>query len=88
MLIISEVLYRPVFNIIVLFLGLFGGSLGWAIVCMTIVVRLLLIKPSLAGANMQQSMGGLQPKMQAIQEKYKDDPKKLSDETMKLLKKE
>jgi membrane protein insertase Oxa1/YidC/SpoIIIJ len=49
MLIVSEVLYRPVFNIIVMFLGLFGGNLGRAIICMTIVVRLLLIKPSLAG---------------------------------------
>lgn len=55
---------------------------------MTIVVRLLLIKPSLAGAQMQQSMGGLQPKMQEVQEKYKDDPKKLSEETMKILKKD
>lgn len=88
MLIVSEVLYRPVFNIIVMFLGLFGGNLGRAIICMTIVVRLLLIKPSLAGAQMQQSMGGLQPKMQEVQEKYKDDPKKLSEETMKILKKD
>jgi YidC/Oxa1 family membrane protein insertase len=87
-LIVSEILYRPVFNIIVVFLGLFGANLGWAIVCMTIVVRLLLLKPSMAGAQMQQSMGGLQPKMQEVQEKYKDDPKKLSEETMKLLKKE
>jgi YidC/Oxa1 family membrane protein insertase len=88
MLIVSEVLYRPVFNIIVVFLGLFAGNLGWAIVCMTIVVRLLLLKPSMAGAKMQQSMGWLQPKMQEAQEKYKDDPKKLSEETMKILKKE
>ena len=55
---------------------------------MTLVIRLLLLKPSLAGANMQQSMGSLQPKMQAVQEKYKDDPKKLSEETMKILKKD
>ena len=37
---------------------------------------------------MQQSMGDIQPKMQELQEKYKDDPKKLSEETMKLLKKD
>lgn len=88
MLIVSEILYRPVFNIIVMFLGLFAGNLGRAIICMTIVVRLLLLKPSMAGAQMQQSMGWLQPKMQEAQEKYKDDPKKLSEETMKILKKE
>jgi YidC/Oxa1 family membrane protein insertase len=55
---------------------------------MTLVVRLILIKPSLKGTEMQKSMGGLQPKMQEIQEKYKDNPEKLSSEMMSLLKKE
>lgn len=31
-------------------------------------------------------MSDLQPKLQEIQEKYKDDPKKLSQETMKVFK--
>jgi len=30
----------------------------------------------------------MQPKLQEIQEKYKDDPSKLSQETMKVFKKE
>lgn len=88
MLIISEALYRPVYNIIVVFLEIFQGNLWWAIIFMTLVVRLILIKPSLKGTEMQKSMGWLQPKMQEIQEKYKDDPEKLSSEMMSLLKKE
>lgn len=35
---------------------------------------------------MQKSMGDLQPKLQEIQEKYKDDPEKVASETMKLFK--
>jgi membrane protein insertase Oxa1/YidC/SpoIIIJ len=35
---------------------------------------------------MQQQMGDLQPKMQAIQEKHKDDQAKQSEEMMNLLK--
>ena len=35
---------------------------------------------------MQSQMGDMQPKMQHIQEKYKDDPKKMQEEMMKLLK--
>jgi membrane protein insertase Oxa1/YidC/SpoIIIJ len=31
-------------------------------------------------------MADLQPKIQEIQEKYKDDPKRLSEETMKIFK--
>lgn len=81
-------MYRPVFNLLIVFLALFGGNLGIAIVLLTLVVRLLLLKNSVAGANMSKGMSNIQPKMQEIQEKYKDDPKKLSEETMKLLKKE
>lgn len=84
----AEFMYRPVFNLLIVFLALFGGNLGIAIVLLTLVVRLLLLKNSVAGANMSKGMSNIQPKMQEIQEKYKDDPKKLSEETMKLLKKE
>jgi membrane protein insertase Oxa1/YidC/SpoIIIJ len=37
---------------------------------------------------MQSQMNGLQPKMQELQEKHKDDPEKLSKEMMDLLKKD
>lgn len=84
----SEILHRPIFNILVLFLAIFGGNMGIAIVLLTLLVRLLLLRNSLAGANMSKGMSNMQPKMEALQEKYKDDPKKLSEETMKLLKKE
>jgi YidC/Oxa1 family membrane protein insertase len=85
---LSEVLYRPLYNLIVIFLQVFDANLGLAIIALTVVIRLLLLKPSMAGNQMQQSMWSIQPKMQELQEKYKDDPKKLSEETMKLLKKD
>lgn len=37
---------------------------------------------------MQSQMSDLQPKIQEIQEKYKDDPEQLSKKTMELLKKD
>jgi len=82
----TEILYRPTFNILVIFLTIFGGNLGIAIVLLTVLVRSLMIKTTLAGNDMQKGMGALQPKLAEIQEKYKDDPKKLSAETMKLFK--
>ena len=84
----AEFLYRPIFNLLVVFLAIFGGNMGVAIVLLTLLVRLLLLRNSMAGANMSKGMSSIQPKMEEIQEKYKDDPKKLSEETMKLLKKE
>ena len=85
-LLIVEILYRPIFNILVIFLAIFGGNLGIAIILLTITVRLLMIKQTLAGNDMQKGMSNLQPKLNEIQEKYKDDPKKLSEETMKVFK--
>jgi len=82
----TEILYRPIFNILAVFLSIFGGNLGIAIVLLTVLIRLLMIKTTLAGNDMQKGMGALQPKLTEIQEKYKDDPKKLSEETMKVFK--
>lgn len=84
----TELLERPIFNLLILFLAIFGGNMGVAIILLTLLIRLLLLKNSLAGANMSKGMSNIQPQMEKLQEKYKDDPKKLSEETMKLLKKE
>ncbi|MEI7563716.1 MAG: YidC/Oxa1 family membrane protein insertase, partial [bacterium] len=57
-----------------------------AIILLTLIVRFAMIKTTLAGNDMQKGMGALQPKLAEIQEKYKDDPKKVSAETMKVFK--
>ena len=82
----TEILYRPIFNILAIFLAVFGGNLGIAVILLTITIRLLMVKQTLAGNDMQKGMWALQPKLNEIQEKYKDDPKKLSEETMKVFK--
>ena len=82
----TEILYRPIFNILAIFLAIFGGNLGIAIILLTITIRLFMVKQTLAGNDMQKGMWALQPKLNEIQEKYKDDPKKLSAETMKVFK--
>lgn len=58
-----------------------------AIITLTLIVRLLLVKQATAGIKMQGELTNMQPKMQEIQEKYKDDPKRMSSEMMQLLKK-
>ena len=85
-LLFTQILYRPIFNLLVVFLAIFGGNLGIAIILLTVVIRLLMIKQTLAGNDMQKGMGALQPKLAEIQEKYKDDPKRVSAETMKVFK--
>gem|GEM_PF-3054917 len=55
-LLFTEILYRPIFNILVLFLGAFGANLGLAIVLLTVLVRLLMIKQTSVGNDMQKGM--------------------------------
>lgn len=85
-LLFMEILYRPIFNLMVVFLAIFGGNLGIAIILLTVITRLAMIKQTSIWNDMQKGMGDLQPKLQEIQEKYKDDPKQLSAETMKVFK--
>ncbi|MDR0369017.1 MAG: YidC/Oxa1 family membrane protein insertase [Candidatus Peribacteria bacterium] len=84
----TQILYRPIFNILIIFLAIFGGNLGIAIVLLTLLVRGLMFKSSAAGANMQSGMSNLQPKIEELQKKYENNPQKLSEETMKLFKTE
>lgn len=82
-----EIIKRPIFNLLLVLLSVFGGNLGWAIICLTLIIRLLLVKSAMAATKMQGQMGDFQPKMQEIQEKHKDDPQRMSSEMMNLFKK-
>lgn len=82
----DEIVYRPIFNTLVLLLELFKWNLWWAVVGLTLLVKFLLLKPTLAWNNMQKWMWDIQPRLKEIQEQYKDDPERMSSESMKLLK--
>ena len=53
---------------------------------MTIVIRILLLAPSLKAIKATTKLQTLQPKMNELKEKHKDDAKKMNEETMKLYK--
>ncbi len=84
----TQLLMRPIFNLLVVFLAIFGWNLWIAVILLTLTIRLLMINLTSAWNQMQHGMWDMQPKLQEIQEKYKDDPSKLSQETMKVFKKE
>jgi len=82
-----EIVKRPIFNILIVLLAIFGGNLGVAIILLTLIIRLLLVKSAMAATDMQKGMADFQPKMQEIQEKHKDDPSRMSSEMMGMFKK-
>lgn len=85
-ILLNEIIYRPIFNLLIIFLVIFQWNLWLAIIALTIAVKIILLKPTLMWNDMQKHMTNIQPKLQEIQDKYKNDPKKLSEETLKILK--
>lgn len=62
------------------------GNYGVAIILTTLLIKLILFPLSLKQEKSMQKMKELQPEIEAIQKKYKDDKTKLNEETAKLYK--
>ncbi|MBO0745492.1 MAG: membrane protein insertase YidC, partial [Candidatus Dormibacteraeota bacterium] len=63
-----------------------GGSWGWSIVLLTVLVRAVLLPLTLKQFHSMQRMQALQPELKAIQNKYKDDKQRQQQEVMKFYK--
>ncbi len=77
---INRWIIRPLFN----FLSSFLGSMGIAIILLTLIVKILLFPLTYKMLHSQAKMGALKPKMASLKEKFKDDQQKQQMETMKL----
>lgn len=62
----------------------FGGHYGFAILLLTIIVRTLILPLTLKQYRSSKAMQAIQPQMAEIKKKYKDNPQKQQEETMKL----
>ena len=81
-----SILARPLFWILKFFYG-FLGNYGWAIVLLTIVIRVPFIPLLNKSQKSMKKMQEIQPKLTELREKYKKDPQKLQKETMEMYKK-
>jgi len=87
-LILKTILYKPLFNALIFLVFLMPGhSVGLAIIILTIIIRLILLPSSMSATRQQKRMRDLQPEIQALQAKYKDDKQKQSQELMAFYKK-
>ena len=64
------------------------GNWGWAIILLTIVIKALFYPLSAASYRSMGKMRKLQPRLQTLKERYKDDRQKFQMEMMALYKKE
>lgn len=66
----------------------FVGNWGWSIVLVTVLIKLAFYRLSAASYKSMAGMRKLQPKLQALRERYGDDKAKISQATMELYKQE
>jgi YidC/Oxa1 family membrane protein insertase len=65
-----------------------GRDFGIAIICLTLIIRLILYPISIKAVNSQRGLQKLQPKIQEVQKKHKDDKEKQAKEILELYKTE
>jgi YidC/Oxa1 family membrane protein insertase len=63
-----------------------GVSWGWSIVLTTLFLKIIFLPLTLSASKSAKRMQKIQPEMQAVREKYKDNPQKLQQATMELFK--
>ncbi|HHO70131.1 MAG TPA: membrane protein insertase YidC [Halothiobacillus sp.] len=78
---------KPIFWLLKVFYD-FVGNWGWAIVMVTVVIKLIFWWPSAVSYRSMAKMRALTPKLKSLKERYAEDRQKLSQEMMKLYQKE
>lgn len=81
-----SILARPLFWILKFFYR-FMGNYGWAIVLLTIITRLPFIPIINKGQKAMKRLQEIQPRINELREKYKNDPQRLQKEMMEIYKK-
>ncbi len=83
------ILYQPLFNLLVFFYNIVPGhEIGLAIILLTLFVKIILWPFFAQSIKAQASMQAIQPKIEELKEKYKDNKEKLGPALMELYKKE
>jgi YidC/Oxa1 family membrane protein insertase len=80
----------PIEDLLTAVLEFFHASVGlhwaWAIVALTVAVRMLLVPLTVRQIHSMQNLQAYAPEMKEIQRKYKHDRQKLNEELMKFYK--
>ncbi len=86
-LLFRAIVSKPLFNLLVFLTKILPThSFGWAIVIMTLIVRLALFLPNQKAMKSQRELQKLQPKLADLKAKHKGNQQMIAMETMKLYK--
>ena len=78
---------KPLFQLLD-FIHTYTGNWGWAIIVLTLIIKTVFFYLSAVSYRSMAKMRKVGPKMQALKDRFGDDRQKMSQEMMKLYKKE
>ena len=82
-------LYQPLLNaLIFIYQNIPGHDFGLAVILLTVLIRIIFYPLMVKSIRSQKILSELQPKIQEIQQKYKEDKQRQSKEMMTLYQKE
>lgn len=82
----NTVIFYPIMNGLLVLYSLFGNNLGWAIIALTALLKLVLFPFTRSQLDSSKKLKIIQPRLEKIQKKYKRNPQKLQEEQVKLYK--
>jgi YidC/Oxa1 family membrane protein insertase len=84
----TGLIYTPIYNLVIWLIKLFNWSFWWAIIWITLILKLLLLRPQQKMMVSQRRIQEIQPKIKEIQEQYKWQQQILGQKLMELYSKE
>lgn len=82
----NALLFHPFLNILTVLYKVLGNNLGWAVIVIAILIRLILTPAMKSQMTMSKKLAALKPKLDQLQKDYANNPTKLSEEQVKLYK--
>ena len=82
----DQFILGPMVNSLIFLYAILFNNFGLSILVFTVIIRVITLPLTLKQIRLTRGMSQLQPRVKVLQEKYKDDRGRLSQETMKLYK--
>ncbi len=79
-------LARPILKALNFLYGIIGNY-GWAVVILTLMIRLMIMPLTVSSLKSMKRMQVIQPELKMIKSKYKDQPQVINQKTMEIMKK-
>lgn len=85
--ILKAIFYTPLYNALIFFIGIIPfHNVGVAVILFTLIIKIILFPLSQKSVKTQFEMKRLEPELNAMKEKYKDNKQLQAEKTMQLYK--